>query len=409
MSGLGAALSRRIGIEDYLVWSTVFSVLLFVPFTPSIQLGYLIAIFNSVILLAMNRLSVHRNHVIVIAAITGLSLVGARVSGTSGSAILVQILGISVMSIYYFSALTNLGPTPTRWMEMYVFLALAIAVLGIVLWPLEVLHDDGRLKSIYSEPSFYVYVTLPAVGYCINAYADARRYGPEVLVFLLSYALANASLGFLGLILIALFVFTPRLKGWKVIVGAFVLTAMALGIYVASAGVRLRVNQMVGAIVRQDLVGVGASPFAFLSNFYVTSQSFAAHPLVGAGIGNYATLYDRYIGDISGFGLAPLLEMELNKFDANSMMLRIAAELGLPGLVTLFGFLIVCARVKGSPFVQIRNAILPYLIVRTARLGAYFTVELYFFVGIYLLNYLNYRRTCRKASDLARQVTAEPI
>ena len=70
-----------------------------------------------------------------------------------------------------------------------------------------------------------------------------------------------------------------------------------------------------------------------------------------------------------------------------------AAELGIPGLIVLFGFLILCARVKGPPFEAVRNAILPYLLVRLGRFGAYFSVELYFFVGIYLLNYLDYRRS----------------
>lgn len=412
MSGLKTVLQLRLDIEDYLVLSTVFSVVLFVPFLPGIQLGYIFAIFNSVLLLAMNRLSIHRNHLIVIFAITAFSLVSTHVSGVSSNVIFAQILGISVMSVYYFSALTRLGLTPKNWMEIYVWLALAIAILGIVLWPLEVLRDDGRLKSIYSEPSFYVYVTLPAVGYCVNAYITSRRYGTEVFIFFLSYVLADSSLGFLGLMLVALFATSSWLKGWKVIAGAVFLTLVGSGAYLASSGVRLRVDQMAGAIMRQDLAGVGASPFAFLSNLYVTSQSFAAHPLVGAGIGGYATLYDRYIGDISGIGLAPLLELELNKYDANSMILRVAAELGAPGLVALLGFLIVCARVKGSPYRQIRNAILPYLIVRTARMGAYFTVELYFFVGIYLLNYLNYRKAYREPSGLlytGKQFGAEPI
>jgi hypothetical protein len=38
---------------------------------------------------------------------------------------------------------------------------------------------------------------------------------------------------------------------------------------------------------------------------------------------------------------------------------------------------------------------LPYLLVRIGRLGAYFTMELYFFLGLYVLNYLESRRTAR--------------
>lgn len=397
MSGLNAALSRPIGIEDYLVWSTVLGPILFVPLSSSIELGYLIPIFNSLILLAMNRLAIHRNHLLALMAIIALSLVGTRVSGTSSTVIVAQILGIGVLSVYYFSALTTLGLTPTRWMETYVWLALAIAVVGIALWPLEYLFDDGRLKAIYSEPSFYVYVTLPAVGYCVNAYVNDRRYGPEILVFVLSYVLAASSLGFLGLMLIGLVTFGTWLKGWKVVGLAALLAVVAAGLYFASGNVRVRANEMAAAIATQDLSNTGATTFAFLGNVYVASQSFLEHPWTGIGIGGYANAYDKYIGDVSGVGEivtrehSEITSLQLNREDGASMFLRVAAELGLPGLVVLFGFLIVCASVKGQPYAAIRNAILPYLIIRMMRMGHYFTVELYFFVGIYLLNYLNYR------------------
>lgn len=400
-----AVLNYRIGIEDYLAWSTVISVILFVPFLTNLQLGYAIAILNSVPLLAMNRLSIHRKHMFVIFAIAAFSLVGAHVSGLSSSVMLAQLLGITVLSVYYFSVILTLGLTLERWMELYIWPAVTVAAIGIILWPLHAIQGGGRLTSIYSEPSYYVYVTLPAVGYCINAYVKNRRYGPEVLIFLLSYVLANSSLGFLGVMLVALFTFARRLRGWHILLGSVVFLGTPVAIYLLSSGVRLRIDQMVRAISQQDLSGVSATPFAILSNLYVTGQALAAHPLVGAGIGSYSNLYDRYIGGISGIGLAPMLEMELNRFDANSMVLRVAAELGLPGLIALFGFIIVCARVKGSPYQQIRNAILPYLIVRAARMGAYFSAELYFFVGIYLLNYLSYRKSCQAHSALADKAT----
>jgi len=177
--------------------------------------------------------------------------------------------------------------------------------------------------------------------------------------------------------------------------------AVVGGLYVASTNVRLRVNEMITAIARQDLSSASGTTFAFLSNIYVTSQSFLAHPLTGIGIGGYANAYDKYVGDVSGVGeivsanQSYVSSMELNRDDAASMFLRVTAELGVPGIVLLLGFLIVCARVRGMPYVAIRNSMLPYLIVRMTRMGHYFTVELYFFVGIYLLNYLESRRANR--------------
>jgi O-antigen ligase len=155
------------------------------------------------------------------------------------------------------------------------------------------------------------------------------------------------------------------------------------------------------AIARQDISGTNASTFAFLSNLYVSSQSFLAHPMTGVGMGGYAMAYDKYIGGVEEADLNELLSMSLNRDDANSLFLRTAAELGLPGILVLLGFIILCAQVRGSPYQEIRNAILPYFLVRFGRYGAYFSVEVYFFVGIYLLNYLESRRANRLPASVS--------
>ena len=377
---------------------------MFVPIKGAFQVGYAIVLINALVLLPFDQLIIHRNHMLAIVALGAFSLIGIHVAGTPLKAPVSQILGISVLSVYFLSALTSFGLPLSRWMDLYMRAAFLMTVFGLVIWPLSVLSTgDMRLHAIYSEPSFFVYVTLPAVGYCINCYVSERRYGWESLIFLLSYVLADSSLGFLGLLLVGLFTYAPRLRGWQLLIGVILMCALVGGLYVVSSNVRLRANEMITAIAMQDLSGAGNTTFAFLSNVYVTSQSFLTHPLTGIGIGGYAHAYDKYIGDITGLGeLASPdhdLSMELNRDDASSMFLRVLAELGAPGLALLLGFLAVCAHVRGVPYVAIRNSILPYLIVRMTRMGHYFTVELYFFVGIYLLNYLESRR----ASGLTRQ------
>ena len=370
---------------------------MFFHITGTFQAGYVIVIVNTVLLLASDQLAIHRNHMVAILALAGFSLVGARLAGTPYTAPISQILGISLLSIYFLNALTTFGLSLSRWMELYVRAAFALAVFALLSWPLVALvSGDSRLRAIYSEPSYYVYVTLPAVGYCINRYVNERRYGTESIIFLLTYALADSTIGFLGLLLAGALAYQPRFRGFQFLTGLLAIGAVLIGVYFASANVRVRANEMITAIATQDLSGTGATTFAFLGNVYVTSQSFLEHPLTGIGIGGYANAYDKYVGDVSGAGeivtgdRSSIASMELNRDDAASMFLRVAAELGLPGLVLLVGFLIMFARVRGQPYVMIRNAILPYLIVRMTRMGHYFTVELYFFVGIYLLNYLRY-------------------
>jgi O-antigen ligase len=238
-------------------------------------------------------------------------------------------------------------------------------------------------------------MTLPAIGYCINRYVSQRQYGPEALVFGLSFVLADSSLGYLGLLLIGAFTFSSRLKAWQALLAGALLCGIMGSLYVGSGNFRIRVNDTVKAIAKQDLGNTNASTFALLSNVFVTSQSFQKYPFTGVGIGGYASVYDTYIGDITGLGL-PFLRENLNRDDANSLFLRVAAELGIPGLLVLFGFLIVCAQVRAPPYQTIRNALLPYLLIRMGRFGAYFSVEFYFFIGIYLLNYLESRASSRE-------------
>jgi hypothetical protein len=95
--------------------------------------------------------------------------------------------------------------------------------------------------------------------------------------------------------------------------------------------------------------------------------------------------------------------ISLNMFDASSLYFRTAAELGLVGLVALFGFLIVCSRVRGDQHVDIRNALMPYVIVRMSRYGAWFSLELYFFLGLLLLNYLHSR------AQYGRRAVPKPV
>lgn len=397
MTGLKAALDRPVDLEEYLIWSTVIAVLMWVPIVrPAFQSGFTIVILNSLLLLSLDKLALHRNHFLALMGLLTFSVIGARLSGTPFTAPVSQILGIGVMSVYFLSVLTGFGVSLSRWMELYMRAAFALAVFALIVWPLvTVLTGDPRLRAIYSEPSFYIYVTLPAVGFCITSFVQERRYALESAIFVLSYILADSTLGFLGLVLIAITTLAPRLRGWRLLAGCISLAVLMVGLYFASANVQLRVRDTATAALTLNLSGTNPSAFAFLSNIYVTSQSFIEHPLTGIGIGGFANAYDKYISDIAGIGIGDLVSMQLNRDDANSMFLRVIAELGLPGILALLGFLIICAKVKGPVHLRIRNAILPYLIVRMVRGGHYFTVELYFFIGIYLLNYLESRRANR--------------
>jgi O-antigen ligase len=387
-------------LEKYLLYSTIASLFMGeMLFHKGVDVfaGYPIVVANTVILLVLNRLLIHRNHAIFVGIVMLVSVVAARHSGTPVFSIVAQIIGILVFSIYYFSMLTTYGLSVPRWIEIYARAALLIAIWGIIDFVARTLHifpqtGQTRLHSILPEPSFFVYLTLPAIGIYLNAHLRQGGYRMELAIFLFTYVLADSSLGYLGLLLAGFFAFLPRLNFWRLFGFAILAASGLVGLFFGSANFRLRVIDTALGIARNDLQHVNASTFAVLANAFVAIRTFLAHPFIGVGIGGYLYQYMQYMPNLSNDD--PNV-VTLNMYDAASLFFRTAAELGLFGLIFLFGFLIVCSRVKGDVHVDIRNALVPFFLMRMGRYGAYFSLDLYFFVGLYFLNYMHYRAQIR--------------
>jgi hypothetical protein len=387
-------------VENYLVYSTILSLFLQVMIIHKgvdIFWGYPIVVGNTVILLALNRLLIHRNHALFVALVMIISLVASRFSGTPLTSIVAQIIGILVFSIYYFSMLTTQGLTIPQWMKLYVNGALILTIWGIIDFIGRKLHVfpetvDPRLHSVFREPSFFVYITLPAISIYLSAQLRRGGYWLELSIFLLAYAMADSSLGFLGLFLVAFFAFLPRLNFWRMFLFAALAAGALAAAFFLSANFRLRVIDTALGIALLDLQHLNASTFAILANAYVSAVTFIHHPLIGVGIGGYQFQYMQFAPNLSNDDPDVVT---LNMYDAASLFFRTAAELGAFGLISLFGFLIVCSRVRGDTHLDIRNAIVPFFLMRMGRYGAYFSLDLYFFVGMYFLNYMHYRRQSR--------------
>jgi len=398
---IAALANRRFELGEYITLSTVAGLFMqqkVAQVGVDLFLGYPVVILNALVLLSLNRLYVNPKHIFAIAALTVFSLMGAYYANTPVQAVVAQILGISLMSVYYFSVLTYSscsGFALSDWMELYARFAFGVALFGILYLPFQRFSAYGepyRLHSIFIEPSLFIYLTLPAVGWYANVWLRTRRYGWDLLVFGLAYVLADSSLGFLGLGLIGAFIATSRLSFWKTLgAGILGLSAFA-GLMLASANFRVRVLDTFFAVSNADVSQANLSTFAVLSNAYVTYHTFLDHPFLGVGIGGYRFQYERYIGDLSGIP-KDFLDLQVNMFDASSMFLRTLAELGIIGPLVLIAFLAVCARVRGARYLEIRNALLPFFIIRMGRYGAYFSTELFFFVALYLLNFMEYRRS----------------
>jgi hypothetical protein len=402
---IAALANRRVNVAEYITFSTVASLFMQQKIAQvgiDVFLGYPIVIFNALLLLTINRLYAHARHVLAIAGLAIFSIVSAHYAATPIKAIASQVIGISLMSVYYFSVLTTSRFSLSDWMELYAKFSFGVAVFGILYFPFQrfgAYGESDRLHSIFIEPAFYVHLTLPAIGWYANIWLRTRRYGWDLLVFGLTYVLADSALGFIGLGLVAVFIATSRLSFWKAtgsaILGVIAFAALTL----ASSNFRTRLIDTFFAVSSSDISKSNLSTFAVLSNAYVTFQTFLDHPFLGVGIGGYQYQYQHYIGDLSGIP-KDFLDIQVNMYDASSLFLRTTAELGIVGPLILVGFLAVCAQVRGVRYLEIRNALLPFFIIRMGRYGAYFSLELFFFVALYMLNFMEYRSSRRNSASL---------
>jgi O-antigen ligase len=394
-------------LERYIVISTAASIFLSQTIFQTgfdIALGYPVILINMLLLLIGGRLGVHPIQIAILALITLLGFIATNSSNTPMNAIFSQVVGIAVISTYFLSVLTRFPVSVISWMELYGKFAVAVSLYGIFAYfflQRQGMRDYDRLISIYSEPSFYIYTTLPALGYYVSCYLNDRSHKWESILLLSCYLLAQSSLGFIGLALVLALQFHRRLKSWKILVLMPAVAALLAALYFAVPAFRLRVNDTILSIAAADVSTANASTLALLSNAYVAARTFWDHPLLGVGIGGYQYAYPTYIGDVLN---RASIFYGLNMYDAASLYLRIAAETGMIGLIAFVAMLVWLSRVKGTPFEQVRNAILPYVLIRAFRYGAYFSVELFFFLGLYILNYMNFSST--RARQSLQGVTA---
>lgn len=388
--------AHEVTVRDYLTVSTVVTIFLQLKLATAavggfdFYIGYVVILANSLILLICGQMFAKPQHLFFLALLAGVSGFAALIAGAPPSMFVSQMLGISVLSIYYFSALASMEITLARLMEIYATCTVIVTIIGFPLYfaGISLGHEDPRLASILPEPSIYVATTLPAVGFYLQRFLYRRQNWMPLAILLAGYAFANSSLGYIGLFLTIFLVFGKRSRLWLVL-GLILLIPAAFSLYYFNHQVQMRLSDTARAIlIGGDLAKTNASTVALLSNAYVSYHAFIDHPLVGVGLGGYRDAYMHYVWDVLNKNY---VLFGLNSTDANSLFLRVTADLGLFGWACIGFFFYYFSRVKGETYVLIRNSILPYFALKLLRFGHYFALEFMFFTVIYVFNYLSFR------------------
>jgi hypothetical protein len=300
-------------------------------------------------------------------------------------------------------------------MKIYSGWATLTAVWGYPLWLYHKAHGETlyRFCSWFAEPSHYVYATLPAASFALLRWHSEKKLEYSSIPLLFSYVLADSSTAYLGVgITVLLMADFRSIK--RVLMAVTFCAVAAYGAYSLSSNLQLRVNDTLSTEIKTETsdalsqaartenpdFGANATTFALVTNGYVAWRAFLTSPLFGSGLGTHTYSYDKYSTEI----VSPTFILwGLNRDDANSLVLRLMSETGMVGLLAVLFLIIYFGRIPAHLPTIIRNAILPYFALRLIRFGAYFSLENFFFIMIYGLNFLQNRARARALPSSDRE------
>jgi hypothetical protein len=164
------------------------------------------------------------------------------------------------------------------------------------------------------------------------------------------------------------------------------LVAGLVGAVISIPQINTRIIDTYEVFAISDSEDVNISSLTLYKNFLVTAESALDQPLFGAGLGGHETNYYKYLPD-SMLALGP----NLNEKDANSMLLRLISEFGIP--FTIIFYLIVLRLWTGLPSPLesdpvfwkklTSTALLGLIIANSVRSGNYINHGLPFFLVLY--------------------------
>lgn len=385
-------------LDKYIIFSSIFAM-----FTEdfSFHLGidwklfYLILSINFVLLVVKKSFSIHKNLFILLSFFLVHGIVMYLIKGNSITSLIAQLVGISFSSIYYYNLLKIYG-TKVLFKE-YQQIALYIAALALPMFFLNInVFTTGRLNGIMSEPAHYAALMLPALYVFFR-----QKLFLKSIVILVTIILSKSTIGFIGLFLILVIPLLKVKHFLKYSIIALIITI--IGGYYISSKWNEKTNEKEGNVyvrrvkeTKESLSAVytgkfkkytNLSSYALLSNTFITQNIFFQNPL-GTGLGSYKQEYEkRYEKLHPPKYLVKLKQSKINSQDANSLFLRITADLGVFGLLIVLYFAFRSINLFQKDDKVIQQSAFFYLIVKLLREGHYFPPEFYFLTLVFLKDF----------------------
>ena len=384
-------LKSGIGIRNFILFTTVLSIFSGAcryRYFVDIKLFYLVVIVNTILLVYLNKIRLNKTHMKLLSILFLMGLISIVLKTNRLTKFLPQFLGISFISIYYYSFFRYQQISIENIFRIYCKAALWLSITGIIIFCYLLIFENkyGRLRSLMAEPSLFMTLTLPAFFYYTKNFVTNRHYKIEAFTIGMAIILASSLIGYIGLAL-ALLLLQSRKKLFGICIAVLILISFFCIEYRFNDDIRMRVDDTKESLLSGEIGNVNMTTFSLLTNFQVSIESLKENFLIGGGLGSHSLTYDRYKKMFRISGNRQRNWIGWNSADAGVLFLRIMSELGLAGIIFV-GYFIIKFRVKSPGTINIiSNAILIYFVVRLLKGGHYFTPELYFFVMLYIFCY----------------------
>ena len=223
-----------------------------------------------------------------------------------------------------------------------------------------------------TEPAQFMMIVMPAIYYFFENTLYEGKCGLESLVGLVAIILADSAVGYIGLLLVLIFLIGRSRHKLLLASLPLVLIVGVSGLRLFSPNFRVRFDDTISAVTELTVANANTSTYALLSNAFVAAQVLQENPVFGNGLGSHEASHDRYLPDVPGLSGFSIENQILNKKEAASMFLRTLSDLGIVGICLVAIFLWKFRLSTSDEAGNINTAVLIYLLLKLFRAGHYF-------------------------------------
>lgn len=245
-----------------------------------------------------------------------------------------------------------------------------------------------RVNSVFSEPAYFAASMGPAFFTAIYNWSApeplfiSRKWS---VIIILAYLSTFSSVGIIGIFLVILLL----LINFGFFRYAIIFIPLAIFVFNYSYKNVGEFQDRYDGTIEMFTTGnyrsyqINGSSFVLYNNYHVALENFKRNPFFGTGLGSHPTAFDKY----SLTNLEGAVDIDFNKMDANSMLLRLTSETGLYGVFIMLFFVVRCwvpkQRTKDTELWVMSSSVLIIILLTLIRQGHYFLNGFPFFLWLY--------------------------